>query len=333
MPLPNLANQVRSIPINEVLESMGFKGRKEGVSTMFSSDRHAINVTGDRFFDHKFQKGGGGAIDVVMHVKEVNFKEACLWLSDRFLGGRAPSQQPPLPFPVAPRTSTPSEEKRLSFSELQKLYAIRDDSRWPLARDYLTQVRKLDGAAVDKLHSQNLIYATRSKNHPAFTCATFAHPDLQGEIKGLFSRTTIHNSDFRQVLGSKTSAWFRTGDLSTAKEVVITESPIEALSFMTLHPKEGRVAISVEGCAVPQALAEEIVKKGQVPILALNPDVAGIQGSSKAEELFKSLGYDKPIERLASQSEDWNKDLVNQRAIRFIESDQNLKSPKNGHKP
>ena len=66
--LASVANDVRTIPLSEVLSARGLVGRKEGNSTMWRGNAWAINVTGDSlWFDHKAGKGGAGAIDLVMH--------------------------------------------------------------------------------------------------------------------------------------------------------------------------------------------------------------------------------------------------------------------------
>ena len=50
----------------------------------WSSPHHIVNITGNKFYDWKQMKGGGGAIDLVMHVNKCDFKQAVAWLSERF---------------------------------------------------------------------------------------------------------------------------------------------------------------------------------------------------------------------------------------------------------
>lgn len=53
--------------------------------TVHSTQRYHVNVDGEdfelllqgpKFFDTRLQLGGGGAVDLVMHVRHVNFKDA-----------------------------------------------------------------------------------------------------------------------------------------------------------------------------------------------------------------------------------------------------------------
>ena len=50
----------------------------------WQNEHHTINITGSKFYDWKQMKGGGGAIDLVMHVNECDYKQSVAWLGDRF---------------------------------------------------------------------------------------------------------------------------------------------------------------------------------------------------------------------------------------------------------
>jgi hypothetical protein len=47
---------------------------------------HIINIDGSKFYDFspEHSKGGSGAIDLVMHVNQCNFRQAVVWLHERF---------------------------------------------------------------------------------------------------------------------------------------------------------------------------------------------------------------------------------------------------------
>ena len=84
MKITELADQVRNIPLREVLERYGFEAKPEGTTLRAKSERHNIVVTGSRWFDNKANVGGGGAIDLVMHLAGVDFSVACRSLADEF---------------------------------------------------------------------------------------------------------------------------------------------------------------------------------------------------------------------------------------------------------
>ena len=39
-------------------------------------------ITGSKFWDPRDRKGGGGAIDLVMHLRKANFREAAAYLNE-----------------------------------------------------------------------------------------------------------------------------------------------------------------------------------------------------------------------------------------------------------
>jgi len=71
MKISELADQVRNIPLREVLERYGFEAKPEGTTLRAKSEHHNIVVTGSRWFDNKAGVGGAGAIDLVIHIANV----------------------------------------------------------------------------------------------------------------------------------------------------------------------------------------------------------------------------------------------------------------------
>jgi hypothetical protein len=77
MNISQLADQVRGTPLRDVLTHYGFDVKREGTTLRAKTERHNIVVTGGRWFDNKANVGGGGAIDLVMHIAGVDFSVAC----------------------------------------------------------------------------------------------------------------------------------------------------------------------------------------------------------------------------------------------------------------
>src|SRR5262245_5980899 len=136
MNLSQLADQVRETPLRDVLAHYGFDVKPEGTTFRARTEGHNIVVTGSRGFDNKANIGGGGAIDLVMHIAGVDFLVACRSLADEFRPLVA--TQSNLSFPSSLRS------QKKPFEELMARYALRDDSNWPVARTYLTETRKID---------------------------------------------------------------------------------------------------------------------------------------------------------------------------------------------
>ena len=191
--------------------------------------------------------GGGGAIDLVIHLAKVNFSVACRSLADEFLPLAA--GQTALSFPK--RWQEPSHPEKKSFEELAAIYAVRDDSNWPIARAYLVEQRKISPPLVDELHARGSIYANDHRPNPSLV---FLHRDQHGKVRGATLRDTRHQSVFRPCLGNKLTAWFAVGNLAEADRIVAVESPIDALSYYSLFGSAavGLAVVSCAGATVPR---------------------------------------------------------------------------------
>ena len=84
MKIIRIADQVRNIPLREVLERYGFEAKPEGTTLRARDEHHNIVVTGSRWFDNKAGVGSAGAIDLVIQIAKVDFSAACRSLADQF---------------------------------------------------------------------------------------------------------------------------------------------------------------------------------------------------------------------------------------------------------
>ena len=228
MKISELADQVRDIPLRDVLERYGFEPKPEGTTLRAKSKHHNIVVTGNQWFDNKANIGGGGAIDLVMHIAGVDFLAACRSLADQFRPLAA--GQSGLSFPSSSQRQ-PRARRRNPSRNWWRSTRLRDDSNWPIARAYLVEQRKISAGLVDELHASGSIYANDHRPNPSLV---FLHRDQHGEVRGATLRDTKHQSAFRPCLGNKLTAWFAVGDLAEAERVVAVESPIDALSYYCL---------------------------------------------------------------------------------------------------
>jgi Protein of unknown function (DUF3991)/Toprim-like len=304
MKISELADHVRDIPLRDVLERYGFEPRREGTTLRAKSPLHNIVVTGGRWFDNKANIGGGGAIDLVMHLGGVDFMAACRSLVDQFrpLG----AGQSDISFPSSSQQQPVSSRK--PFAELMALYATREDSNWPIARAYLVEQRKIPARIVDDLHASGLIYTNSHLPNPSLV---FLHRDDYGNVGGATLRDTKHQSTFRPCLGNKLSAWFAVGDLARAKRVVAVESPVDALSYFSLFGRSERslAVVSCAGANVPEALMLRACDRRQALVVAFDNDPAGERGWLKARnETADWAGFNLSSER--PKQKDWNDDLV-----------------------
>ncbi len=304
MKISELADQVRGIPLRDVLRHCGFEVRAEGTTLRAKDAHHNIVVTGSRWFDNKAGVGGGGAIDLVIHVAKVDFPAACRSLADEFLSFAAGQTALSLP---RSRQESPHPEKK-SFEELAALYAVREDSNWPIARAYLVEKRKIPAPLVDELHGRGSIYANDHRPNPSLV---FLHRDQHGKVRGATLRDTKHQSTFRPCLGNKLTAWFAVGDLAKADRIVAVESPIDALSYHSLFGcrSESLAVVSCAGATVSRELMLRAYDGRKVFVVALDNDPAGERGRQKAQkETLDWAGF--KLSSDCPKRKDWNDDLI-----------------------
>ena len=147
--LTERADRVREIDLEIVAAQLGLERDCHDKHRWRNGDR-IISISGSKFMDWLADKGGGGAIDLVMHVQGVDFKEAVEWLS------RQPVTPPSVP-QLASQPRSPLEDKPLEMP-------AASEYRWNAVRDYLTETRKLPAVLVDRLHDRGLIYADELQN-------------------------------------------------------------------------------------------------------------------------------------------------------------------------
>jgi 5S rRNA maturation endonuclease (ribonuclease M5) len=292
----DLADKVRDIPLEQVAYELGLDPDPKD-KHKWKHENHIINITGSKFYDWQHLKGGGGAIDLVMHVNSCDFKQAVAWLNDH-LGEAATLSavtyktreiiQTEQPHPFIPLT--------------------QDEDKWQQVRRYLTRERRLPSSLVDQLHQQRLIYADSKQN------AVFIRRSLDDEtITGATLRGTAgaDNTFKGLALGSKRSAgWFhfqqggQSGD--PIQRAVLVESPIDAMSFAVLDRTQSRktIYLSTDGAGqLPVEFLRTLPAKSV--IVAYDNDQSGdLMALHVMEQLPNSV-------RKQSKAIDWNEELKN----------------------
>lgn len=144
--IKNRANFVRNIDLKAVLERTGCN-RDGSDKAKWHTCRGVISVTDQKFMNWTQGNGGGGAIDLVMHLKECDFKTAVLWLSEHFstsviqtLPGERPFSKPIFTLPK------------------------RDDNKLPQVKKYLIHDRRIPPKWINSLIHSGKIYADKRGN-------------------------------------------------------------------------------------------------------------------------------------------------------------------------
>jgi Plasmid recombination enzyme len=251
---------------------------------------HQIRINGSQFYDwHERQmQGGGGAIDLVMHVLRVDFKSAVAWLANRF--GKTAVQ-------IAGR-----DHAQRALQEAKSPRFVAPDAapeQWPAVHAYFVS-QQLPGALIDQLHEQGLLYADEQG------AAIFLQRDLvTRSVTGAYrlSRDGFSGT----LLGSDRAKgrfyWLRGGAATDAvQQVVVGQTPIDTLAvgLMEPMPKERTMYLSADG-VLPLEYLQGFSPK-RVRALMNREQV----GQRLAEEVREKLPQ---VRQVVPEQEDWVESL------------------------
>ena len=287
-----LAARMRALDLPAVLDALGFEPDAQNAKQWAhgpKGDRtHRINIEGGKWFDLVADKGRGGAIDLVQHVLDTDFKGSLAWLADRF--GEAPT--------AADLAENLERKARAAVADAVKerepfTPPAPVAEHWPAVRTYLTDARAIPAHIVDQLHGRGDVYADERKN------AVFVCRDEAGAITGAEKKSARFSG---MAAGSKKNlGGFKLGRVLTAARVYLVESAIDAVSLWLLRRSKGEKNFAVVSTAgtrstVPPFLAD---RDPATLINAFDDDAPG----------NRAAGRMALAERAKSTHKDWNEDL------------------------
>lgn len=221
------AARLRSLPLEKVAEALGCHKVERD---RWESPAGKLSITGAKFFNHETEAGGGGAFDLVMHVNDCDYKTALIWLRDQY--------DPTAAVAAAVEAARIKAEAEVEKAPPRPFQAPQNvETKWPRVREYLTTVRGLAGALVDKLKEQGWLGADSRAN--AFFIKMAGNKAVAAELRG------TGRSDFKgSALGSssKDGVFVVNGG---KQRLAVCESAIDAISYVQLHPDA--TAISTGG--------------------------------------------------------------------------------------
>ena len=308
----DLANSVRDLPLKDVAYQLGLEPDPKDKHKWQNED-HTINITGSKFYDWKQMKGGGGAIDLVMHVNQCDYFQSVAWLNDRF--GES----------AATEAVTYKTREIIQTEPVREFTPpVPEPDKWQRVKQYLTSNRKLPSGLVDRLHLQGLIYADARQNavfirrsitggsrvsNPAARCPLLSADE--NKITGASLRGTLgEDNKFKGLAkGSKRSEgwfYFTKGEQSSdpVRRVVLVESPIDAMSLAVLERTYSKKTLYLSTDGAGQ-IPTEYLKKAKEVAIAYDNDEPGQKMARKVMSEFPHATRKMP------SSIDWNQELMN----------------------
>lgn len=280
------ADEVRAIPLEDVLKRLGCT-QDQADKNNWKTAAGRITVTGFKFFNHDLDKGGGGAIDLVMQIEGFNYKETVSWL-----GGNA-SREAVMGAVVAKARA--DAETALEGPKKRLAPPAKVVENWPRVKDYLVKIRSIKESFIDTLHDAGRLYADRFSN-AVFVTRDGASCQLRGTTE----------KPFHGIRGkSKTWVWPHPED-SEKKKFICVESAIDAISYAEINGfNPGDRIISFGGSAGEELrkVAAHVKEVGGKIIAAFDRDAEG----DRMAKVLKDTGVE--YERKEPIKKDWNADL------------------------
>jgi hypothetical protein len=273
------ADQLRALPLPAVLEQLEATPDPHDPAK-WRTDQGVLSVTGPKFINWNQGVGGGGAIDLVMHVRQLGFGQALQWLERRF-AGLAPTQT-------------------ASWSRMQALLLPgRAAQNWPRVERYLVEERKLPGRLLSPLLQSRILYADVRSNAVFLLTAPDATP-VGAELRG-----TTALAWRGMAPGSRKDHGFFSLPSAPCQAIVLCESAIDAISCHALLPAYR--CLSTSGARPDPAWLRALLAQGQPIYCGFDADPTGDLMAQRLRALHPS------IQRLRPAAKDWN-DLLRQHA-------------------
>jgi len=273
------AERLRALRLSVVLSALEAV-RDPRDSAKWHTARGVLSVNGPKFMNWNLGLGGGGAIDLVMHVRQLGFGQALEWLEHRFASCTSlPPQGAPqtrslvLPPPVA--------------------------ANWPQVERYLVEGRKLPATLLQSLVQSGVLYADGRAN------AVFLLLDAAATAVGAELRGTTALAWRGMAPGSRKDRGFFGARATTSYAVLLCESAIDALSCHALHPAYR--CLSTSGARPDPAWLAALISQRLPVYCGFDTDPTGEAMAQRMHDRYPS------INRLRPAAKDWN-DLLRQLA-------------------
>ena len=270
-------NRLRAIPLTDILRAIDARPDPHDPAK-WHTNSGSLSVNGTKFFNWNEHAGGGGAIDLAMHLNAIPFKQAVAWLE--ILGAAPPTMISAIPAQTA-RT--------------MRLPGPANHALHPVLR-YLQQQRRLPNQTLLDLAASGDLYADRKLN-AVFLMRNAAHAPVGAELRGTGPRP------WRGIApgSNKNHGYFAVGP-QRPNAFVLCESAIDAISCHTRHPQ--RRSISTAGARANPAWLP-LILESNIPVYC------GFDNDPTGNAMANAMIARYPlVQRLQPPSHDWNDALT-----------------------
>jgi len=271
---PQRLERLRSIPLPDILQACDCATDRYDPHK-WHTPVGIISVTGPKFMNWTEGQGGGGAIDLVIHLRQLSFPQAVLWLNHQFSNCSWIEEPPHL--------LNRSSQLNLPQPCTATLHRIKD---------YLTKIRAIPEALVDCLLKSGSLYADKRAN-AVFLLLGKENRPVGAELRG----TSMHQ--WRGMApGSQKDLGFFSITAEKPKLIVLCESAIDAISCFVLH--QHGWCISTAGARSNPLWLPPLIRRGYLIFCGFDADSVGDYHAQTMITLYP------PIKRLRPPAHDWN---------------------------
>jgi len=269
---------VRHIDLKEVLNRTG--AIKDNIDkAKWRTGQGVISVTGQKFINWSDGGiGGGGAIDLIIHLKQYDFKTAVCWLFDNFSisGSHMPNNIKPA---IKPALRLPK----------------KDEKNLPRIINYLKYDRFVPPELINFLVKSGKLYADKKAN------AVFLLLGKEKTVVGAELRGTTTKRWRGMATGSRKDLGCFYIKRSHTNKMVLCESAIDALSCFALN--QDFITLSTSGANHNPAWLTTFINKGFEIYCGFDADEIGDTIADKMIRRYPS------VKRLRPNKHDWNEIL------------------------
>jgi hypothetical protein len=276
------ADRVRGIPLQEVLLLAGAK-RDRYDKAKWHTAKGPISCTAAKFMNWNQGVGGGGAIDLAMHLNSLGFKAAVEWLCRHF-------QDFDYQAPLDPVRTT------------ELILPPEDPGKLPAVKRYLTDQRSIAPSLIQRLIECGRLYAD-TRGNAVFPLLEKENRPVGAELRGTSSARWRGMAP-----GSQRDRGYFSVPAPGATTVILCESAIDAISCFELHPT--CLCVSTSGARTNPSWLPSLLREHRQICCGFDSDSTG---ETMATNMI--VQYSE-IRRLRPRQHDWN-DVLKQYRTRY----------------